>query len=346
MTMDKMHGRARWIALLAVTAIALYLCWSMLQPFINVILWAAVFVIIVYPANRWFVKKTKSPVLSAWLSILLVIVAIILPLAFITTAAVNELTTAAKYLHESFQTLSQNATWGPKIQKAYDYLKEHINFEQVFKKTGQTVFQGTTNIIGGAVGMIMNACFVVLAMFYMFRDSEKIRKNLPGVLPLESSQSEEILGRTRDIINASLYGVLVIAMIQGVLGGGMFWILGISSALLWGVMMTLLSIIPMLGTFIVWIPAAIYLALTGHWAKALVLVVWGALVIGTVDNVLRPKLVGERARMHELFVFFSVLGGLKVFGILGFLLGPIVLAVAISLLNIFMKTDDAMGRGA
>ena len=134
------------------------------------------------------------------------------------------------------------------------------------------------------------------------------------MLPLERAQANEIFERTRDVIGASVYGVLVIATIQGMLGALAFWVLGLPSPLLWGVVMLFLSMIPMAGSFIVWVPAAIYLAVTGAWLKAVLLTVWGLLVIGTVDNFLRPKLVGERTHLHELLIFFSVLGGLQVFG--------------------------------
>jgi predicted PurR-regulated permease PerM len=121
--------------------------------------------------------------------------------------------------------------------------------------------------------------------------------------------------------------------------------LGLPSPLLWGVVMIFLSMIPMLGAFIVWVPAAIYLGLSGHWAKALMLTVWGALVIGSVDNFLRPKLVGERTRLHELLIFFSVLGGLQVFGVLGIVLGPVIVAITIALLDV-LRQADSHGRNA
>jgi predicted PurR-regulated permease PerM len=132
---------------------------------------------------------------------------------------------------------------------------------------------------------------------------------------------------------------LVIAAIQGALGGIAFFALGLPSALVWGVVMIFLSLIPMAGAFVVWVPAAIYLAVTGHWVKALLLVAWGAFVIGTVDNFLRPKLVGERTKLHELFIFFSVLGGLQVFGVLGLVLGPVVLAITLALLDVLKHAD-------
>ena len=178
-------------------------------------------------------------------------------------------------------------------------------------------------------------------MYYLFRDSDKIVASLPDALPLRREQSEAIILRTQQVVSASVYGVVSIAVIQGILGGLMFWILGIPSPLLWAVLMTFVCMIPVAGSFLVWLPLAIYLMVLGHWTRAVVLIVWGALVISTVDNFLRPKLVGGQTKLHELLVFFSVLGGLSVFGLLGIVLGPVVLAITLGLLQTFQKqTDD------
>jgi predicted PurR-regulated permease PerM len=204
----------------------------------------------------------------------------------------------------------------------------------------------TLGFVGGVVGFIVEVFFVIFTMYYLFRDGERLRAAAYDMMPLSGPQAREILDRTGEVIGASVYGVLVIAVIQGVLGGLAFWVLGLPSPLLWGVVMVFLSMIPMLGAFIVWVPAAIYLVLTGHWAKAVMLAVWGALVIGSVDNFLRPKLVGERTRLHELLVFFSVLGGLQVFGVLGIVLGPVIVAITIALLDVLRHADGARREAA
>ncbi|MCA1601019.1 MAG: AI-2E family transporter [Acidobacteria bacterium] len=260
------NRQIRWWVLLAVTAIALYLCWLMLQPFVGVLAWAAVLVIVFYPIHQ-------------------------------------------RYLRERLQGVS-----------------------------GQLAGR-TLGVIGGVIGAIVQMFFVVFTMYYLFRDGDKIFAALRDALPLESKQATAIMARTRDVIGASVYGVLAIAIVQGVLGGLAFWALGVPSAIVWGVAMTFLSMIPMLGAFLVWVPAAIYLALTGHAVKAVLLVLWGTLVIGMIDNFLRPKLVGERTKLHELLIFFAVLGGLQVFGVLGIVLGPVVLAITLALVDVFQAAD-------
>ncbi len=344
--MAKRRIQARWIALLAATAIALYLCWLMLQPFINVVTWAAVLVIFFYPVHRRLVARTNRPATSALLSSLLVIFTILIPLSLITLAIVNEVANIVQNLQSS-----QSGIINPQssfMGRIIGWIGNYVNLEQVLSQKAiaerlramsGTIASSTLGFLGGLVGFVVQVFFVIFTMYYLFRDGEKIVLALPTMLPLEREESDRIFARTRDVISASLYGVLVIAVIQGALGGLMFWVLGVPSAIVWAVVMTFLSMIPMAGSFLVWIPAAIYLAATGHWAKAIILTAWGTLVIGTVDNFLRPKLVGERTKLHELLIFFSVLGGLQVFGVIGIVLGPVVLAITLALLDVFRHAD-------
>jgi predicted PurR-regulated permease PerM len=204
---------------------------------------------------------------------------------------------------------------------------------------GGAIAGRTLGFVGGAVGFVVEIFFVIFTMYYLFRDGERMREAVHGLMPLDDRRAHEIIDRTQEVISASVYGVLVIALIQGTLGGLAFWALGLPSPLLWGVVMVFLSMIPMAGAFVVWVPAAIYLVATGHWGKAIMLTVWGALVIGSVDNFLRPKLVGEKTRLHELLIFFSVLGGLQVFGVIGLVLGPVVVAITIALLDVLRQAD-------
>ncbi len=337
---------ARWLALLAASAIALYLCWLMLQPFLGVLVWAAVLVIVFHPVHKRLVARTRRPATSAMLSSLLVIVTILAPITLITLALVNQLSGLIHNLQASIPSLldPNSQTTGPLIR----WLGQYVNVEQVLseeyiierlKGMSGAIAGRTIGLVGGLIGGIVQVFFIIFTMYYLFRDGDRIVGALPDVLPLEHTQSEEIFARTRDVIAASVYGVLVIAIVQGTLGGLMFWVLGVPSAVVWAVVMTFLSMIPMMGSFLVWVPAAIYLAAAGHWTRAIILVAWGVLVIGTVDNLLRPKLVGEKTRLHELLIFFSVLGGLQVFGVLGIVLGPVVLAITLALLDVFRRID-------
>jgi len=336
----------RWWMLLAVTAIALYLCWLMLQPFVAVLAWATVLVIVFYPVHQRLLKRVKKPGLTALLSCILVILTILVPVVLVTVAVLNELSGALNNLQATIAYLLDPNS--PYTGRVLSWASQYIDIEQV--RSGQYLLERlkgvsgqvagqTLGIIGGVIGAIVQMFFVIFTMYYLFRDGDKIFAALRDALPLESEQATAIMARTRDVIGASVYGVLAIAIVQGFLGGLAFWTLGVPSAIVWGVAMTFLSMIPMLGAFLVWVPAAIYLALTGQPVKAVLLVLWGTLVIGMIDNFLRPKLVGERTKLHELLIFFAVLGGLQVFGVLGIVLGPVVLAITLALVDVFKAAD-------
>jgi predicted PurR-regulated permease PerM len=330
------------ITLLIVLAIALYLCWLMVQPFVNVILWAAVLSVVFYPLHRRISARVAQPSAAAALSTLLVIVLILLPVSFITVAVVRELSDAAQNLHLGVQQISLSGSTIPGLRWVLERLQQYVEIDPVAAQQfisarlqgwGSALAGSTLIVVGGAVGAVVQMALTIFTMFYMFRDGERIRHAAYDLLPLERVQMHDITVRTRDVISATIYGVLVIAAIQGTLGMLIFLVLGIPSPLLWGVVMFFFSMIPMAGSFVVWVPAALYLGLTGAYLKAAILVAWGILVIGSIDNFLSPRLVGKRARLHELLVFFAVLGGLDVFGVLGLVLGPVVVAVTLALIE-------------
>ena len=297
----------RWWLLIAVTAIALYLCWLMIKPFVGVLGWAAVLVIVFYPVHQRLVRKTGRPAMSALLSCILVILTILVPVVLITIAVLNEFSGAMQSLHSTIAYLLDPSS--PLTGRPLRWIGQYVDVEQLrsqenllerLKGMSGAIAGRTLGFLGGAIGIIVQMFFVVFTMYYLFRDGDRIFKVIRDALPLSETQAETIMARTRDVVGASVYGVFTIAIVQGTLGGLAFWILGLPSALVWGVAMAFLSMIPMLGAFLVWVPAAIYLAATGHWTKAILLVMWGTLVIGMIDNFLRPKLVGGRTKLHEL----------------------------------------------
>ena len=340
--MKRQIDQARWIAVLAATALALYLCWLMMRPFIGVLAWAVVLVIVFYPVHHRLQTRFKRPGLPALLSCVLVVLLAVLPLTVLTVAVAEELSSALPNLPSQMSSLMNPQTsvlgrvsefiegrFGVDTSRSEQFMADQL------QRAGQFLLGLSFNLAGNIATGIVKAFFVVFTMYYLFRDGDKIVSKLPAALPLERKQSEAIIARTREVVSASVYGIVVIAAFQGLLGGIAFWILGIPSPLLWAVLMTFVCMIPVLGSFLVWLPLSIYLGLSGHWTKAILLMVWGALVISTIDNVLRPKWMKNQTRLHELLVFFSVLGGISVFGLLGIILGPVVLAITMGLLHTF-----------
>ncbi len=334
---------SRWFLLLGLTAVMLQLCWKILTPFLSILLWASVLVMVFYPVYRRILHKLNGrSTLAAILSTVLVLATIILPMVAVTGMVVAELESTARDLQAEIPRHLERLPEFLELVYRYtgmtqEELKKAV---QTGARTGsQTLLGGLLSLVGGAVGFLINLGFVSFTMFYLFIDGDKAVLSLRDWLPLERSQSHALLMRAGEIISASVYGVIVLAVIQGTLGGLMFWWLGLPSPLLWGVVMILFATIPMLGTFVIWVPAAIYLAANGFYIKAIILTLWGSIVIGMSDNLLRPTLVGKKAKMHDLMIFFSVLGGLQAFGVLGILMGPVVLAVSLTLLEAFRRAD-------
>jgi predicted PurR-regulated permease PerM len=331
---------AGFVALVAVLLAALYVCWLIFQPFFNVLLWAAVLSVVFFPMHRRIRARTDKPSLAAACSTLLVILLILLPVTLVTVAVVRELSGAAAVFQASDHTWS--SAMPPGAVWLLDRVGQYVDVDREAARKflaarmqtwGTALAASTLMVVGGAVGAVAQTLLVIFALFYFFRDGERIRDAAYEMVPLQRVQWQDIMARTQDVIAATVYGVLAISAIQGVLGTFIFWTLGLPSPLLWGVVMFFLSMIPMAGAFLVWVPAALYLALTGAYVKAGILVVWGVLVIGGIDNILSPRLVGRRASLHELLIFFAVLGGLQLFGVLGLVLGPVVVAMTLALIE-------------
>jgi predicted PurR-regulated permease PerM len=347
--------KVRWLILLSGVALAFYLCWLMLQPFVRVLLWGLVLTSAFGPVHRRIRQRIKNQDIAALVSCFAVVLTIGIPTALIGLALVRELAPAFETLQAMISSLLDPNS--PVIGKLTQWLSERgVDIaavkQQAIEQAQAAMGEVTTNsigyvrgILGGIAGVIIEAFFVFFTMFYLFRDGAKLWAALANALPLRGKTMNQMIVRIREVISASVYGVFVIAVIQGTLGGIAFWFIGLPSAVVWGLVMTFMSLIPLAGSFVVWVPAAIYLAITGSWGAAIGLSLWGTIVIGLVDNFMRPKLVGEKAKLHELFIFFAVLGGLQLFGIVGLFLGPVILAIALALFDAFLHPDTSLKGG-
>jgi len=342
--MNQQVNNARWLGVLAATTVGLYLCWLILKPFISVLEWAAVLVIVFYPIHKRIAQRIKRRGLSALVSSALVIVVFVAPLTLVSVALANELGIAARnvpayvaqFLNPAAPVFGRLSRWIHERFALDPQTSEAFVIEQL-KNAGLLLLGQSFGLLENLLGGIVKAFFIVFTMYYLFRDGGQIVRSLPRALPLTTEQSEAIINRTTAVVSASVYGVVTIAMLQGMLGGIAFWLLGVPSPILWAVVLAFVCMIPIAGSFFVWLPVSIYLMLAGHWTKAVLLIVWGVLVISTIDNFLRPRLIKNQTKLHELFVFFSVLGGISLFGLLGIVMGPVVLAITLGLLSTFKE---------
>jgi predicted PurR-regulated permease PerM len=205
------------------------------------------------------------------------------------------------------------------------------------KQASQSLSEKLGSIVAGTVAIATGILITLFLLFYFFRDGQELIKSLRGLVPLSERESTEVFHRVGDTIGGIVYGTLIVALIQGALGGLMFWWLGLPGPILWGAVMAVLAVLPLFGAAIVWVPAALFLALEGDWTKALILTGWGSIVVALIDNLLYPLLVKDRLQLHTVPVFISIVGGLAFFGAAGIVLGPVVLAVAVVLLDIWRR---------
>ena len=226
----------------------------------------------------------------------------------------------------------------------YGYFDGIIDLEKILKpedikaflsRMSKVMLSASWSFVEGVFGMLVGIVISVFVMFYLLRDGEKIVNDIPHIMPMDNSQAKLLLSETTALINATIRGTMFIALLQGTLAGIIFWILGIPSYILLGFLAMLFSLIPTGGTAFVTVPVIIILLITGEYGKAGILGLYAALVIGMIDNFLLPKLIKQKVKMNELFVFFSVIGGLQIFGLLGLFMGPIILAITLGVFKVF-----------
>jgi predicted PurR-regulated permease PerM len=313
------------------------------SPFLPAITGAIGIAVITHNQHEWLSQKIKNQTAAAGLMLTLVILIVILPAAFVIRGVASQIGQAARFFQgEDFQqNLAVFVLNHPRLAMAVDRAVQEFDLGNAAKQVYSFLASRVGGFLGGSVATLTQLVLMLLLLFFLYRDREDAIRVLRSLLPLQEHQKGILLSRVHDTLQATLQGSFTIAFIQGSLGGAMFWILGIPAALVWGVFMSLMALIPSLGTFLVWMPAAVYLFLSGNQVKSLILFVWGALVISTIDNFLYPTLVGSRLKLHTVAVLFSVLGAIALIGIPGIVLGPLILNVTLTLISFWQERNSA-----
>jgi predicted PurR-regulated permease PerM len=333
----------KWVLLLLVFFIsALFL--SMIRQFLMAIFLAGIFSALSFPLyvrfGKWFKGRYK---LASMTTIILIVLVILLPLAglagIITAQAIKVGETVKPWVE---QQLSEPDAISSALKSLpfMDQIEPYRN--TILKKAGEMVGGVSGFLINhlssftlGTVNFLFMLFIMLYAMFFFLMDGGKLLEKILYYLPLEDHDERRMLDRFTSVTRATLKGTAVIGILQGGLAGLAFAVIGIPSAVFWGAIMTVLSIIPGIGSALVWGPAAIILAATGHLVKAIGLAVFCAIVVGSLDNLLRPILVGKDTQMHELMIFLGTLGGIMMFGVVGVIIGPIVAALFVTVWEIY-----------
>lgn len=336
-----MQQTLKWSMFIAATAGVVYLCAMMLQPFLLVIAWSVVLAILFHPLHRRIARKTDHAPLSALMTSALVVLVFVVPLLLIAGIAVSQLLSATQSLEERLRAGAETPdvavlSWvsshlGIAGATVAGWLRLHTS------ELAGTVGQYTLSIAASVTGAIVSFGFIIFALSMMLLEGPDLIAAVPDLLPFDPARSRRLLLRMKEVVQGSVYGVLVIAVIHGALSGGMFWLLGIPFPALWGLLTVFTSMLPVIGAAAVWGPGVIYLIAIGSWERAIVLGVFCAVVFSGIDHILRPRLIASRIGLNQLAMFFALLGGVHVFGILGIVLGPVMFATADAILQILRE---------
>lgn len=321
-----------------------------LIPFWGAIFWAIALTILFYPIYQWVCKLTRGRrSLASILTLFIAILIVIIPLTLITFQVINEATDMYRGFEDGDISISDIQD---QIEEALPFIPETlqnlgIEVDDLGERIGSMVSASSQYIAEEAFRFGRNMFHFMISMaimlylaFFFFRDGERISAAIAHSIPLGKKREETLFNRFIKVTRATLKSTFIVAAVEGFLGWAILAVLGVSGAVLWGVLIGILSLIPALGSFLVWGPIAIYLFATGSIVQAVILTLFGTLVIGLVDNILRPMLVGRDIRLPDWLILLSILGGLGIFGIHGFIIGPIVTALFISLWNIFADEFD------
>ena len=341
--------------LLLLAAVSVALAW-ILAPFYGTILWAVVIALLFTPLYRQLLRRLKHRHTPAALATLLVVlVMVVLPLALITAALARE----AAGLYQSLQSGETDPTLY--LRGVFEALPASVvslldrfgvaDFGNLQQRATEALAQASQFIARQALAVGQNTFEFVVELFitmylafFLIRDGENLARDLRLAVPLPPAQRIELFDKFAVVIRATVKGNLVVAALQGLLGGLAFWFLGVQGALLWAVVMAFLSLLPAVGAALVWAPVALYFLLSGAVWQGVALVAWGVLVIGLVDNLLRPLLVGKDTRLPDYLVLTTTLGGMAVVGINGFVLGPTIAAMFVAVWHIYGRTRSTLPR--
>lgn len=331
------------LALIGITLLFLYLSYRLVEPFLPPMASALALAVLLSPLNRTLVAETGRAGLSAFVCVVVAVLVVALPLFLLgqqVLVQAGDATAVFTRLVDSgnWRDLFPSNGW---IAEGIEWIDRRFRFPDLAEQASGWVATHLPGIVQGSGEQIVATMVMLYLLFYMMRDRRAALAILASISPFSRAEMAALYGRIADTIRATVFGTVAVAMIQGMLGGFMFWMLGLPAPLLWGFVMGVVAIVPVLGTFVIWAPAVIILFSMGETTRALILLTWSLLVVGTIDNLLYPLLVGNRLRMHTIPTFISLVGGVFVFGPAGIILGPVVLTITLFLLEYWHNEVEA-----
>ncbi len=309
-----------------------YLVWSMTEPFLSALALSAIIVTICYPLYERIVKKMpkQNASLGALVTTLFVLVVIIIPIFLLTSLLVNETVSVYRIVN------TEQLTFGGLEQTVNSYFPGfELNVTEYLKQAATWLAGNLGAIFAGTAATIFSFFIAMLGSFYFFRDGRYFTKQLVHISPLPDDEDELILSRLAQAVRSVATGTVLVAIIQGVLTAFGLWLFGFDRAVLWGTIASFGALVPGVGTTVVFLPAIGFLLFTGAYLKAIGVLIWAALAVGLIDNLLGPYFMTRGNNMHPFLILLAVLGGISLFGPIGFIVGPVILSFFIVLLELY-----------
>jgi predicted PurR-regulated permease PerM len=308
----------------------------LLYPFLRYLVFALLLTYMLHPITKRLQARIRSQAAVALLMILLILVAVILPIVFITTKMVRQGRTTVSMLAESpdrYVYLEKVEVWIQRVTGEPADL--HVYKNQLIAQVRGFLLRTAPDFLGSITDWLLGFFIMLFVMFYSLQSGRGNFERVRALIPLAPNLKDKLIEEIKSVTWAVVYGQVVTALIQGTLGGLGFLIFGVPNAVLWGFVMIVLSFLPLIGTPIIWAPAGIFLILSGATARGIGLLLWGGIVVMNVDNFLKPRLISGQSNIHPVVVLLGVLGGLKLFGFIGLVAGPLTLALLIALVRFY-----------
>jgi predicted PurR-regulated permease PerM len=333
-----------------------YFVFLIVEPFLVPLAWSAVLAIFFYPLHDKMLRKTKATP-AALTSTLAVTLLLIVPTLVVLVFTAREALDATTRLQSALAVHGQGPSEGLTL-RAEEWVRTRLPeslrtsdvsapLQQAAEKIAAFLGSKFTGLLKNLVSFFVDLFIMIFALFFMFRDGEAIVRAVRHLLPFDVNIQTDMVEESKELIFASVAVGLLVAAIQGVLGGVSFALVGISTPVFWGVLIAFFSLVPVVGSALIWGPVALWLGFTGHWGKALLVMAICGGVSTVADNIVRPLLLRNRTRINELLLFIGVLGGLEAFGLLGLVAGPTIVAAAMGVFRVYMEHRDELAvKGA
>lgn len=328
-----------------------YLAFRIVAPFLIPLAWSAVLAIFFFPVFLWL-RARMSVTKAAAISTVGVTLVLIVPMLLVSLYAAREAVDTAARIRTMISSggIAAPAAIADLIRKHVPESMRDLDFmgplQQAAERIASYMAGSVAGMLKNLLAFFVNLFILLFALFFVFRDGEKILRALRHLLPFEKSLQEDMIRESRDLIFASVAVALLIAAIQGFLGGVAFAVTGLSAPIFMGVLIGFCSIIPVIGSALIWVPAALWWGFNGSWGRAIVILVICGGIAGLADNLVRPLLLRNRTRLNDLLLFISILGGLEVFGLLGLVVGPTVVAAALGVFRVYTEHRDEIESAA